>query len=338
VLKIDREKKQLTRLATPTFEAASILERQHLQEFIFRSPDDFFAELGLELFVIAKELCPSKTVDDRIDLAALDREGRVVVIELKRGNDKLQLLQAIAYAAMISQWEAEDLLALAGEQREQVEDFLADVEDINGEQRIILLAEAYDYEVLAAAEWLSERYGVDILCGRVALAVDEGSGQEYLTCNAVYPAPELAEQAVARGRRSSSGKRVKWSNWDDALAPIQNEALVGFFRNQLGAGQESYLPKRLLYYRLAGKRRWFLAAHTKRAYVWQMGRFDGDVNFWQQRLSEPDEVKLTKQGLRLRFFVTDSDDFARFHKAATRELLKAEWQAESAAGDDEPDE
>ena len=37
-----------------------------------------------------------------------------------------------------------------------------DKEDINRQQRIILIAEAYDYALLIGAEWLSEQYGVDI--------------------------------------------------------------------------------------------------------------------------------------------------------------------------------
>jgi hypothetical protein len=40
---------------------------------------------------------------------------------------------------------------------------------INRSQRIILLAEAFDFEVLVTAEWLTDRYDMDIRCYRLAL-------------------------------------------------------------------------------------------------------------------------------------------------------------------------
>src|SRR6056297_2947420 len=125
MLKIDRQNQSFSLLDTPTLADVSITERYDLQEFISNSPDAFFKELGLELFLLGKEIEPSKNVQDRIDLLAVDREGCSVVVELKRGNHKLHMLQAISYAGMISQWVPDRFLSLLNEtQEETLSDFL----------------------------------------------------------------------------------------------------------------------------------------------------------------------------------------------------------------------
>jgi len=158
---------------------------------------------GQELFLLGKYIEPSKNVKDRIDLLAVDKEGTCVVVELKRGNHKLHMLQAISYAGMMSQWEPDDFLQLLDDdQQEALLDFLdVDREDINRQQRIILIAEAYDYALLISAEWLSEQYGVGIICCRIAVAKDSSTNSEYLVFSNVYPAPELAKEAVSRGHK-----------------------------------------------------------------------------------------------------------------------------------------
>jgi hypothetical protein len=126
MLKIDRQKQLFTRLETPSLAAASISERYDLQEYICNSPDAFFQEIGQELFLIDKELQPSDDVEDRIDLLALDKEGQAVILELKRGNNKLQMFQAISYAGMVAKWQPDDFLAcLDPDKREKHLDFLA---------------------------------------------------------------------------------------------------------------------------------------------------------------------------------------------------------------------
>ena len=193
MLKINRDKQSFLLLDTPTLAAVSITERYDLQEYIFNSPDAFFREIGQELFLLGKEVLPSKNVQDRIDLLAVDKEGTSVVVELKRGNHKLHMLQAISYAGMISQWEPDDFLQLLDEdQQESLSEFLdVELEDINRQQRIILIAEAYDYALLIGAEWLSGQYGVGVVCCRIAVATDSTTKAEYLVCSNVYPAPEL---------------------------------------------------------------------------------------------------------------------------------------------------
>jgi hypothetical protein len=334
VLRIDRASKRLRSLDTPTLADVSITERYDLQEFIFHSPQDFFKEIAEELFVIGKEIEPSKNVQDRIDLLAIDKEGSCVVIELKRGTHKLHMLQAVSYAAMVSQWQPDDFFQLLNEdQQEALGDFLeVDRDQINRQQRVILIAETYDYGLLVATEWLSEKYGVDIVCCRIAVATDPETRAEYLACSVVYPAPELTTAAMSRGRKRGTGN-LKWADWDTALAIVGNPALVSYFQQQLKGNREAYLRKRILHFRLDGKRRWFVAARRAKAYVWQHGRFEGDVDFWRERVSKPDDVKPVKDGQRLRFFIATEDDFRRFHQAATDELTSAEW-AETALEDE----
>ena len=141
MLKIDRGSKSFSSLDTPTLADVSITERYDLQEFISNSPEEFFKEIGQQLFLLGKEVEPSKTVQDRIDLLAVDKEGTCVVVELKRGNHKLHMLQAISYAGMISQWKPDDCLELLNnDKQETLSDFLEVArEDINRQQRIILV-------------------------------------------------------------------------------------------------------------------------------------------------------------------------------------------------------
>jgi hypothetical protein len=327
MLKIDRDNQSFSLLDTPTLADVSITERYDLQEYICNSPEAFFKEIGQELFLIGKEISPSKNVQDRIDVLAVDKEGACVVVELKRGNHKLHMMQAISYAGMIAQWSSEDFLQLLDDgKQEALIDFLeVDIEEINRSQRIILVAEAFDYALLIGADWLTDNHGVDVMCCRIAVAMDAATSNEYLVCSNVYPAPELAQEAAPRGRRKTGAGKAKWSDWDSALAVIENPAVAEYFRAQLEAARESYLRKRTLHYRIAGKRRWGASAGQTRSYVWQHGRFDDDIEYWQHGLSDSTAVKPVKEGKCLRFFLTTKDDFEFFHQAATEKLLTTEW-------------
>ena len=334
MLKIDRNKRSFVQLDTPSLAEAAVSERYDLQEYISNSPEAFFGELGQDLFLIGKEVPLSTTVPDRLDLLAVDRQGRLVVTELKRGSHKLQHLQAISYAAMISFWSPDDILGMLSEDRQAaLEDFLEEgTEGLNRQQRIILVAEAYDYALLASAEWLSERYGLEIQCCRIALARDEQAASEYLVCTNVYPAPELASEAAARGRVRSGAPQtleLRWTDWESALSDVTNHAVAEFFRQELASGRDGYLRKRCLRYHSGGRRRWHVDARKTSAYVWQTGRFTGDIEFWQDRVSTPDSVQAVKRSTCLRFRLHSAEDFEAFRNTVAREVLCVEWTLES---------
>lgn len=334
MLRINRNTKSFCVLEKPTLSEVSITERYDLQEYICNSPESFFGELGQDRFVLGKEVQPSSAVQDRIDILAIDRDGNCVIVELKRGNHKLQMFQGISYAAMISHWTPDEVIGLldTAQKDKLLNEFLeCDRDSINRNQRVLLVAEAYDYALLVSAEWLNERFGVDVACCRIAIAKDTSSGSEYLVCSNVYPAPELVSEAVSRGRTPNSSK-VRWEGWDDALSTVTNPAVKQFFEVEL-QNNESYLRKRLLRFRVSGKRRYNVAARSDRAYVWQEGRFAGDVEYWQKGLSHAEEVTPVKRGTCLRMNLYSDSDFDYLRKSVAVALCTVEWTLENSSED-----
>ena len=340
MLRIDRDKQTFSKLDTPSLAESAITERYHLQEFICNSSEDFFAELGEKLFVIGKEIEPSKNVPDRIDILAVDKEGQIVIVELKRASHKLHMLQAISYAAMIADWQPEDFLAkLTSDRAEALAEFLeVGQEEINRKQRVILIAEAFDYAVLISAEWLNEQYGVDIVCCKLAIAKDVATNSEFLAVSNVFPAPEIAQQAVKRRRGGGVVvPKPAWASWEDALSTITNQDVVAFFKQEIQAGTTNYLRKKSLRFYLGNKRRWWASAKKQHAYVWQVGRFEGDVDFWKKEVSQSNEIEPVKNATCLRFYLSTKQDFDRFKEAVTQKLGSVEWSAHDGDGIEEAD-
>src|SRR5581483_827031 len=213
----DRNEKKLTRLKQSPLAQADHWER-HLQEMICSNPEAFCEEIGEKLCLIGQEVRPSDAVPDRIDILAIDEAGIAVVLELKRGSHKLQLLQAVSYAGMVARWQGERFIeTLAAnfnvskeEARNRILDHSAtEISSINHAQRILLIAEDFDPALLIAVEWLHETFDVDIRCYRLQLSLEDQNN--YLTCTCIYPPIEIAS-LTRRGDRKSeaSAEGTSW--------------------------------------------------------------------------------------------------------------------------------
>ena len=79
MFQVIRSTNRLARLEQRRFADLEFREREHLQEWIAHAPQS----LSEDLLIIRKEFDAWADTRERLDLLALDREGRLVVIENK---------------------------------------------------------------------------------------------------------------------------------------------------------------------------------------------------------------------------------------------------------------
>lgn len=302
---------------------ADYKEREHLQRMIVNSPAVFFGEIGESLLIVGEETRPRpEFVDDRIDVLALDPSGAAVVVELKRDRDKLQLLQALTYAAMVRTWGRDDFAKAYADLRqvgldeadEALDQFLgASVETINPRQRLVLVAEHFDFEVLATAEWLSEGYGVEIRCVRISLRKDGDA--HYLGAETIFPLSPLFDHAWRR-RAAVSGTsgQLPASNWDEIYERITDPAIREFAETIAPTlPPKDANPKYwTLHLRVGDKRTVQVELRYTFAYVWQSPRLKGDAEFWQDRLGPEIDLQTVNGGRALRFYLRTKADCDAF--------------------------
>lgn len=214
-------------------------EREHLQEWILANP----AVLGPDVEIITSEYDRWQTsggapVLDRLDILAIDPDGRIVVAELKRGVAPHTVhMQAINYAAMVSRLTPEDIAELyAATRRRAGEDTdaasaltiltterLLTVKSIR-RPRIVLVASDFPASVTSAVVWLNEQ-SVDISLIRYR-PYRLADGQLVVSFTRLYPVPDVEEFTIGRRpETSAAGDMVPEVPWDEAS--LRNLAALG---------------------------------------------------------------------------------------------------------------
>jgi hypothetical protein len=239
MLNYDREAKSLGFVPTTNLNHAQVLERSDLQEAIVRSWDAFCAEMGREeLFLVGTEIRPHSSCDNRVDILAMSNDGRPVVFELKRHRNRLQLLQAISYAAMVSKWPKQrflkELIGQSGEQAEELRGLLEEEEfELEGPE-VVLVAESFDPEVILAADWLAD-FGVPI--SAFAISTVDHKGELLLAVDQKFPLLGLDDVYVGRGRATEDAEGR--TTWSDVVAkldfPFAGRAVEIFRRHVAGS-------------------------------------------------------------------------------------------------------
>ncbi len=116
---------------------------------------------GEDLLLISNQV---KTgLKKRVDILALDRFGNGVIVELKRDRALGAETQVLQYLAELSKFKGTNFIkhfSNIPNLEEKIRGFLdnsMNVDDINKNMRIILIARRFDNALLAMGEWLSNR-------------------------------------------------------------------------------------------------------------------------------------------------------------------------------------
>lgn len=219
----------------------------HLEDWIETDPTLLMPGLAL----IGRQV---NTVAGFVDLLAVDRDGALVIIELKRGATyRDTVAQALDYAAALSRWTPAELKAQAekylSERREAGVDvpdswddllaFHADIEPsdwLPGQLRVLVAGNGTDAGVERIVDFLSGRFGVPI--NAVSFDVFEDTADLIVVRRSVLSEEESRDRArkIARGgtdedllnRADESGAKAVATTvlaaWTDAGRTLRAES------------------------------------------------------------------------------------------------------------------
>lgn len=180
LLKIQDDKFQV--LIETTLEQEKIFEVRHIQRWLSQSIET----LDNRLKVISTEF-HSWDCNRSIDILCIDTNGDLVVVELKRSKDAHMELQALRYAAMVSNMTFDNIvneyrsyLQKIGSPLQAEQDLIQflDKNEISKDEfaqdvRIILLAANFSRELISSVLWLNNQKGLDISCYQLSIFNDE---------------------------------------------------------------------------------------------------------------------------------------------------------------------
>lgn len=216
------ENNELERIEVASFSSEGILERRHLQAAL----KEQIEIISPNSLVISEEFSEWSGSQRRIDLLAVDIDGNLVVIELKRNETGEHMdLQSLRYAAMVStltfkraveifqkyldgagrEVDAETLLLeFLGWDEPQEDEFAVDV-------RIVLVSSDFSKELTTSVMWLNER-SLDIRC--VRLIPYKFEDKVLIDVQQVIPLPEAESYQIKIRQKSEERREAKRSQRD----------------------------------------------------------------------------------------------------------------------------
>jgi hypothetical protein len=133
---------------------------------------------------------------------------------------------------------------------------------------------------------------------------------------------------AARDAAAQDGARQAKARWENHVSVGNTEELAN--------GRKGYLSRRILNWSQDGHRRFWVIARKNYAYGWQMGRFDGDVEFWRSKLGgdDADIAVVGRHDNRVRFRLRKADQITAFREAINGPLAKLPFLKTAVGGDD----
>lgn len=231
------------------------LREEHLESFIAANPDLILADRTAIL--IGRQV--SNEQKSRADLVALDNDGSIVVIEIKRDMDDCKAraekfeMQAIRYAATYSRIRSAEDLAdqvyvpylqkfepskIEGKNPEEfakseINRVLlsgSGASDFNARQKIILVASNFDKEVLSACAWLRQN-GIEISCIRISPF--ENGEQPLLIIEQVLPTVSLEDMITPIAKQQIAVEICNATDPDDRKSRTTLPTIAMLFEQKL---------------------------------------------------------------------------------------------------------
>ncbi len=224
MLKLNLTQKSFESIEETKLLNENILERFDLQKAIVNSWELVRSEIGLpSSYLIGQEVKPHQSTQDSIDLLAFNPDdSSIIVIELKRDRNKLHLLQSLSYAAMVSQWESDELINKIqrdiNPEPEELIDLINDSE-LNEDIKVVMISEYYDPEVILTADWLRRTYSIDI--SAFSLSIHKLGADIVIHFNQRYPLKELTDVYDVRNKRKEISKNKSNIDWEDVLPKLK---------------------------------------------------------------------------------------------------------------------
>ena len=257
IYKMTQDMQELTEVLPTSFGEQGVLEREDLQRLLRDKP----GVLEEGLLIVSEEFGSWQDSNRRIDLLGLDRQGRLVVVELKRGDTGQHMdLQAVRYAAMVANMTFQqtvdtfqDYLEKRSKEpdgepleedeaetrlRAHLETQGLDNQAIQTEMpRIILVSENFGKELTTCVMWLNDSWmqgtGPEIKC--IRLQPHLNVGEILIEATVVVPLPEASDYRTQLRDREQETRSEK-------SARVQHVPGAEAFYERITLAQEQFQP------------------------------------------------------------------------------------------------
>lgn len=299
LFRINPSSRKSERIEEVEFAQLGLRERRDIQEWIAANP----GILGEDLLIIGKEFSGFDLTDERLDLLAVDSDGKLLVIELKRDDTGADAhWQAIKYASYLRRATVDQIVDMLAEYKGVSQEDAAnqllqhlgadDLNALNNDQRIILASHRFAPEVTSAALWLNNKASSEDLLTCVTLTPyqDSDTNSLYIQATTIIPVPGEEGYVVSIGSNSQPSARTGGSSLGDKLRRTfqqnRNDEITRFLRKvselTLQGLEGEIRPNRTSRWAGGEGKVWRYYHFWYRRNPWGNWNVDYRINLWQE--------------------------------------------------------